>query len=225
MRSLIALLSVTLLAGCMTAGAPPATEPGISVQGTGRVSAAPDTVSVELGAEARAAQLADATAEVDRRMREVLARVKAPGVDVRKTGYNVEPIVEQRQPPTDGGSRIVGYRATNLVQVRTHDVAGIGKLVDAAVTGGANIVRSLRFELDPPGRAEAEARRLAMQDAASKAQQLAAAAGVKLGRLLSVSESFGGGPRPGVAMAMMAAPVEAGQLTITVVVQARYAIE
>jgi uncharacterized protein YggE len=220
---LVLLVVAALLAGCATTGAPAATEPGISVSGTGRVSLAPDIVTVDIGAEARAPQLADATAEVDRRMREVLARVKVPGVDVRTIGYSVEPIAEARPQPSDAGARIVAYRATNIVQVRTRDVNGIGRLVDAAVTAGANVVRSLRFGLDAPERAEAEARRLAVQDAASKAQQLAAASGVKLGRLLAVTESSGG-IRP-MGVTMMAAPIEAGQLDITVIVQARYAIE
>ena len=220
---LILLVVAALLAGCATTGAPPGSEPGIAVQGIGRVSLPPDTVTVDIGAEARAAQLAEATAEVDRRMREVLARVKVAGVDVRTIGYNVEPIADSRPQAGDAGSRIIGYRATNIIQARTHDVAGIGRLVDAAVAAGANVVRSLRFSLDPPDRAESDARRLALQDAASKAQQLAAAAGVKLGRLLAVTESSGG-VRP-MGVTMMAAPVEAGQLDITVIVQARYAIE
>ena len=46
---------------------------------------------------------------------------------------------------------------------------------------------------------------------------------MKLGRLLAVTESSGG-VRP-MGVTMMAAPVEAGQLDITVIVQARYAIE
>jgi len=220
---LVLLVVAALLAGCATTGAPGASEPGIAVQGIGRFSLPPDTVTVDIGAEARAAQLADATAEVDRRMREVLARVKVAGVDVRTIGYNVEPIADSRPQAGDAGSRIIGYRATNIIQARTHDVAGIGRLVDAAVAAGANVVRSLRFSLDPPDRAESDARRLALQDAASKAQQLAAAAGVKLGRLLAVTESSGG-VRP-MGVTMMAAPVEAGQLDITVIVQARYAID
>ena len=221
---ILAILLAMLLAGCATTGAPPAADPGISVTGTGRVSLAPDIVTVDIGAEARAPQLADATAEVDRRMRDVLARVKTPGVDVRTIGYNIEPIAESRQPPPgDAGSRIVGYRATNIVQIKTRDVAGVGRLVDAAVAAGANLVRSLRFGLNTPERAEGEARRLAVHDAAARAQQLAAASGVKLGRLLSVTESSS--PIRPMGVAMAAVPVEAGQLDVTVVVQARYAID
>ena len=78
---ILVVLLAALLAGCAIAAAPPASDPGISVTSTGRVSLTPDIVTVDIGAEARAPQLTDATAEVDCRMREVLARVKTPGVD------------------------------------------------------------------------------------------------------------------------------------------------
>ena len=77
--TLVGLLAA-LLVGWATAAAPPASDPGISATGTGRVSLAPDIVTVEIGTEARARQLTVATVEVDRRMREVPARVKTPGV-------------------------------------------------------------------------------------------------------------------------------------------------
>jgi uncharacterized protein YggE len=62
---ILVVLLAALLAGCATAAAPPASDRGISVTGTGRVSLAPDIVTVDIGAEARAPQLTDATAEVD----------------------------------------------------------------------------------------------------------------------------------------------------------------
>jgi hypothetical protein len=132
----VALLAVLLLAGCASVAPSAPAERGIAVTGSGRVSLPPDTAVLELGAEARAAQLADATAEVDRRMRAVLAQVKAAGVreaDVRTAGYTIDPIAESR-PPGDPGVRIVGYRVSNVVNVRTRDVAGVGRVVDAAVT-------------------------------------------------------------------------------------------
>jgi len=226
LRVHVVLLATVLLTGCAALGAPPGDQ-GIMVTGSGRVVRPPDTAVVEVGVEARAAQLADATAEVDRRMRVVLERVKALGdVDVRTTAYDIEPVGEQRQPG-ESSTRIVGYRVTNVVQVRTRRVDGMGRIVDAAVTAGANVVRNVHFTIDAPERAEAEARALAMQDATGKARQVAAAAGVKLGRLLSVTES--GPMRPvtmaRVTMATAPGPVEPGQLEVTITVQARYAIE
>lgn len=221
------LLAAVLLAGCASLDAPSTGERGIAATGTGRVALRPDTALIDVGAEARAAHLADATAEVDRKMRDVLARVKALGVrdeDVQTTLYFVEPVAEPRQPG-DTSVRIIGYQVSNVVRVRARDVNAVGRIVDAAVAGGANVVRNIHFRLDDPTQAEAKARALAMQDAAAKAQQIAAAAGVRLGRLLSVTE--GSPVRPVVERfaTMAPGPVEAGQVEVTVSLAARYAIE
>ena len=224
LRTPAALLAALLLAGCATV---PAGERGIVVTGTGRVMARPDTGTIDVGVEARAPQLADATARVDRTMREVLARVKALGVsdaDVRTTVYQIDPIAEPRQPG-DEGTRIVGYRVSNVVHVRARPVDRLGAIADTAVTAGANIVRNIQFTLDDPTRLEAEARAAAMRAAAAKATEVAAAAGVRLGRLLSVTESSPGRPLPRMAIQSMAGPVEAGQLEVSVSLEARYAID
>jgi hypothetical protein len=86
-------------------------------------------------------------------------------------------------------------------------------------------VRDVQFTLDDPSRPEAEARVRAMQDAAVRAGQLAAGAGVKLGRLLSVSESSPVRPVARLAIATGPGPVEPGQLEVSVTVEARWAIE
>lgn len=224
-RALATLMAVALLTGCASVGAPP--EEGITVTGTGRVIAPPDTALVSLGAEARAPSLADATAEVDRTMRAVLARVKGAGVrdgDVRTVHYAIDPIAEPRQAG-DRGARIVGYRVTNVVQVRTPDVNGLGRIVDAAVAAGANVVRDVQFALDDPARVEARARTLAMQDAAARAREIAEAAGVRPGRLLSVTAASPIRPVARMSLATGPGPVEPGQLDVTVNLEVRYAIE
>jgi len=225
---LLLLVCVLAIAGCASAGVP-AGEHGIAVTGIGRVTARPDTGTIDVGAEARAPQLADASARVDRTMREVLARVKALGVtdaDVRTIVYQIDPIAESRAP-RDDAVQIVGYRVANVVQVRAREVARLGPIADAAVGAGANIVRNIQLTIDDPARYEAEARALAMRDAAARGGQLAAAAGVKLGRLISVREQSSPPVRPLPRMVLQSAagPVEPGQMEVSVSVDARYAIE
>jgi uncharacterized protein YggE len=226
------LIGAALLAGCAAAGTgavPVPGDAGITVTGIGRVSVRPDLAVVDVGVEARTALLADATAEVNRRMREVLARVKALGVadaDVRTTVFRIEPVSEPRQPPSETSVRIVGYRVVNVVEVRARDVDRVGPIVDAAVGAGANVVGQIQFRLADPVRAEAEARRLAVQAAAETARQTATAAGVRLGRLLATSEAtYAPVSRARLTMAAAGAPVEAGELEVAVNVTARYAIE
>jgi uncharacterized protein YggE len=228
-RWCVAILAGWLLAGCASGWAPGAPR-GNTVTGTGRVASRPDTAVVEIGVEARAPRLAEATAEVDRTLRAVLTAVKARGVrdaDVRTTSYAIDPVAEPRRPGDRGTSlRIVGYRVFNVVQVRTRDVDEVGGIVDAAVAAGANVVRGIHFTLEDPSSAEAEARTLAVQDAAAKAGRIAAAAGLRLGRLLAVRDASPARPMPRMALAATGpGPVEPGQLEVTVSLEARYAIE
>jgi uncharacterized protein len=226
LRAGVVLVVGLLVAACTSVGTSPAGERGIVVTGTGRVALRPDTGVIDVGMEARAPRLADATAEVDRTMRDVLVAVKALGVrdpDVRTTLYTIDPIAEPR--PAGDVTRIVGYRVSNVVQVQARAVDSLGRIADAAVTAGANVVRNIHFAIDDPSRAEAEARALAMQDATARARQVAAAAGVKLGRLLAATESSPVRPMARMSMATVAGLVEPGQLEVVVSLEARYAIE
>jgi hypothetical protein len=196
--------------------------------------ARPDTVLVQVGVEGRAPTLVEATADVTRRATDVIARVKAFGVDekdVTTVSYLIEPLSAPRRSEADV-ARIVGYRVANVVELRIRDLARAGAIIDAAVVAGANTVSSLRFTVADPVRAEAEARALAVRAAATKARQLAEAAGVRLGEVVSVAEGATVRPvferfaRPAVAMAGSApGPVEPGQLEVSVSVEVHYRIE
>jgi uncharacterized protein len=220
-------LAAILLGGCVSA--PPSREPSaISVRATGRVAMKPDTVFVNVGVEARDPALAAATADASRRMSATLARLKALGVadaDIVTVGYSVDPIPAQRRSEEEP-TRIVAYRVSNVVRVRIRDVAAAGQIVDAAVAAGANTVSALQFTVSDPARAESEARAQAVTLAAAKARELAAAAGVPLGEVLSIEEDAPQYPVPVSRARVMSTagpgPIEAGELEITVSVQARY---
>ena len=232
--SVALLLLAALPGGCVRVRVTPEYEAldVVSVNGVGKVSVTPDTMLVDVGVEARVPALADATADASRRMTEVLARVKALGVaaqDITTVAYSVDPIAAPRRTDEEA-SRIVAYRVVNVVRLRIRDLTAGGPVVDGAVAAGANTISALQFTVNDPVHAESEARALAVRAAATKAKEIAAAAGSRLGDLLSVTE--GVGPRPIVAQAaaVMAArpsgpgPVEAGQLEIVVNVHARYRI-
>lgn len=202
----------------------------IAVRGVGRVSARPDAALAQVGAEARAAGLADASAEVARRMASVLERVRALGVgepDVATVAYSVEPLLAPRRGE-DEPARILGYRALNVVQLRVRDLGTLGRVLDAAVAAGANVLRGVTFTVLDHDRLEAEARARAVSDAFERAQQLAAAAGVRLGDLLSLTEGTPGLPVAErfnrAALTAAPGPIEAGAVEIAVSVEARYRI-
>jgi uncharacterized protein YggE len=236
-RSLLTALALAALAaGCAPGMARPSVEDDvIAVTGSGRFSASPDTAVLTLGVEATAATLGEATGDAGRRMTAVVARVKSFGVadaDIATVVYSVDPRMAPMAPmdPTrrDEAPRIVGYRVTNVVQVTVRKISDAGPILDAAVPAGANTVRGVRFTLADPSAAQSQARAEAVRDALAKARQLATAAGMTLGPVLSIRE--GGSVPQFVPMRAMATrpdapPIEPGQLEVTVSVDLRQAIQ
>ena len=223
---LIGILVAVLLAAAGCAGGPLAPQDIVTVNGQGSVGITPDTALTQVGVEARAPQLSDALADATQRMTRVLESVRALGIDskdISTSRLTIEPIAAPRRNESDP-VRIDGYRVGNTAQVRIRDVRTVGRVLDAVVRAGANTVGSLVFTVNDRTAVEAQARTLAVRDAATKAQQLADAAGVRLGPLLSLTEQGIGRPVPvarGIA-AMASMPVEPGEIEVTVTVEARY---
>ncbi len=204
----------------------------ISVSGTGKVSAAPDSASFTVGVEAYAKSVGAATADANARMKAVLDAVAAAGVaakDVRTTQYDVaidRPWKDGKQQP------VAGYRVTTMADVKVRELAKLGKILDAVTAAGSNQLHSLRMErLDPkPQQLEALAR--AYADAREKAKALAIAAGADLGDFVTVAEE-GTSPRPMPMMMMRArgaaadaapAPVSEGELEYGARVEVVFAV-
>jgi uncharacterized protein YggE len=234
----VTLLVLVVLAwvagGCAPAARAESPAPRlISVRGTGRVAVKPDTAVVRLGAEMRAPTVGEATADVARRSSAVIERLKSLGVadrDIATVAYSIDPVLAPRRTEEDA-TRIAAYRVVNVVQVKIRDLAAVGRVLDAALAAGANTMTGLHFTVDDPSRLEAEARARAVKAAMSTAQQLAAAAGVGLGELVSLTEHLAT-PRPMMARmdAVAAAapvamgPVESGEVEVVVSVEASYRI-
>jgi uncharacterized protein YggE len=220
---------------CVTASAQDQTErdfrPSISASGEATVTAKPDRAEIDIGvftladtAQAAGSQNASKLDAVLSALRKVLG----PSADIKTISYSLSP---QYRYPRDGTEpTITGYRAVNTVRVRTDDLEQVGKIIDAATNAGANTIQQLQFELKDPSALRNEALRQAAQQAKSKADAIASALGVRVVRLLSVSE--GGGmviPRvyqSGVARAQSAAaptPIDSGTIdvhaTVSLVVQ------
>jgi uncharacterized protein YggE len=130
---------------------------------------------------------------------------------------------------------ITGYQVTNMVTAKIRDVAKAGDVIDAVTAAGGDYTRidSIGFTVDDPSEYYKEAREQAVTDAAAKAQQLAEAASVKLGKPIYITESsYVPGPiyrQDMIAKAEGApaveTPISPGEMEITVNVQISYAIE
>lgn len=189
MKKIFGLMILIVMMICSTTFAENIYTPIISVSGEGIVEAKPDRATISVGVVTReknpaAVQLANARAATN-----VINSIVALGVERKNisTGnYNFAPIYRH----TDNGKRILeGYEATNSVTVIVDDLNLVGKIIDTALSHGANRVDSLNFGLRDKAAYQDEALRLAVLDAKRKAQVAAAALGKSIVNVRSVSIS------------------------------------
>lgn len=195
----------------------------IRVTGEATITAKPDQAELDLGVVTQAATGQAAAAQNAQKQDAVLAQLRkvlGAGAEIKTVSYSLTP--SYKYPKEGGQPSIAGYTATNVVEVKTGDLAQVGKLIDAATQSGANTVQSLRFTLKDAQAVLSQALREAAAKARAKADALASALGVKIIRVLHVDEA--GQPiRPVYAEAMsmragVAAapptPVEAGTIEV-----------
>ena len=226
---IVPIAFVTVLLGLSAVTPAQAADRQIVVTGEGRVAAAPDMATVSLGVhrEARAADAAmSATSEAARAVLDTLAAAGIAPADIQTTRIGLEP---RYQHSNDGAPpRITGYVASNDLSVRVRDLDGLGGVLDSVIADGANNFAGISFGLTDSGPLEEEARALAVRDARARAETLAAAAGVQLGAVQTITEMGGFvAPEPMMRGAMMEAamvPVAEGQIDVTVQVSVVFAI-
>lgn len=202
---------------------------GITVTGTGTATAAPDVAFVSAGVTTQGATAKAASDANSTTMTAVIAAIKAAGIadkDIQTGNFSINPVYSQNKNDT-GGSTITAYRVDNSVNVTVGVVGDAAKVLDAAVTAGANNNVSIRFGIKDATALQEQALTAAVQQAAGKAGAIATATGVKLTGAYSVTEQSGGGPVPVATRALASAaapsvPVETGQLSVNATVQVTY---
>ena len=177
----------------------------LSVSASADAKRVPDVATISTGvvtqaADANAAMRANAV-----QMDKVMAAIRAAGIaerDIQTSGISLNPNYKhaENQPPT-----IVGYQASNTVNVKVRDLSKLGKVLDTFVAQGANQVNGPNFEVDKPDEAYDEARIAALKKAQARAQTYADALGLKVRRIVSISEGGARFPQPIMMVREMAA--------------------
>lgn len=166
----------------------------ITVNGTGKAVALPNmakfSAGVTTGPQASAEQAMEIMAE---RFNAVLEAVQDAGVeerDVRTTNLAVNPVYDF----DNGRQNLRGFEASQNVEVTMRDLENVGSVVAAATNAGANQLGGIRFEADDIEQVKLQAQQSAIEDARTKADQLADALGVNLGRVKAFSDMGEFGP-------------------------------
>ena len=223
LATLLAAFAMTAAPGTALAQAAPASDGTLlSVSSRAEARKAPDIATFSAGVVTQAADGNAARRQHAEEMNRVLAALKTAGVDgkdVQTSGINLNPQYryEDNQPP-----RITGYQASNTVNVKLREVAKMGKVLDALVASGANQVNGPSFGIDDPEPLYDRARLDALKAARARAETYAGALGVRVRRIVSISEGGAAMPSPMPRMAMMKAeaydstPVAAGESSVSV---------
>jgi uncharacterized protein len=171
----------------------------ISISAEGKVSATPDTATVNLGILVEGDTAEEVQDESSEKINKVVAFVEGQGInenDIQTSGFNINP----RYNYTDGKSKIIGYQASQSVVVKIKNIDEsselVGQILSGATDNGANQINGVSFGLDDPDELKNQARKLAIANAKEKASELAKEAGLKLGKIVSLSESGGNTPFP-----------------------------
>lgn len=203
--------------------------PQVAVTGRGEIKVSPDRATIQIGVQTRATTAAAAAAENASKVQAVLTALRALGLgtdQLSTINYNVYP--EQRY---DQGKEpvIVAYNVTNTVLAEVRQLSQVGRVIDAALSHGANVITSLQFYASNTETARRTAIASAIEKARADAEAAARAARGTLGGLLEINIGAYSPPppRPMMMMARKDAaqaetPINPGEETVTVEVSTRW---
>jgi len=191
MRTILAAAAAMLLA----APAYALQDHSIAVDGSATIAVPPDYATITLGVVSQANAVADALGENSAKMHRVIEALKAIGIperDIATTDFSIQPRYEKvpagQEYDSDDMRAIAGYAVRNNVRVTIGDLSKIAKVIDVSVNAGANASNQVNFALRDPSQLLDKVRIAAMEAARHKAEVFAAAAHLKLIRVLSVSD-------------------------------------
>ena len=205
----------------------------VTMSGQSEVSMAPDQAWVTVGIEARAPKPQEAqqrAAEVMNRVHAQLAALGIPEPAIRTVSFNLNADWNY----ANNKRTLRGYIVTNLVEVRVDDIAKVADVLDRSIAAGGNAIHGVRWDIKERVQVERDALRQAVEDAKQRAEVAVAAAGARLGAVVTITEQrFDYQPKTDMMLqraeaAMDAAastPISPGEMTVRSSVTVSFRIE
>jgi uncharacterized protein len=207
----------------------PAVAPGsatVTTRGSGSVSGTPGIMTLSIGVTTTSVHAGEALTDSSTKANAVQQTLRNAGVaaaDIQTSQLSLSPTY------SNNSSTPNGYQATNMVTAKLRDLSKAGKVIDDAVTaaGDAGRLEGVSFSIDDSSAFASAARKMAVAQARRQADELAAAAGMKVAGLRSISEDSAqtpyrsaGGAVPSSAQASAPVPIQPGVQQTTVDVSA-----
>jgi len=174
----------------------------INISASDKVNVKPDTASISFSVVTENVNLSVAQEENNKKMNESIAMLKQQGIvedDIKTTEYNIYPVYSQYVTPMYSGissefvPKIIKYSMTQTVSAKVRDFSKISTILDALPKMGINKIGNISFIVDDMEKGLAQARAKAFQKAQDKAKSISEQNGIKLGRIINVSDYQDGG--------------------------------
>lgn len=168
----------------------------ISVSGVGEVYAKPDLATIKFSVITEKKSVEEALDENSSKMNDVIGEMKEEGIKEEKlktTSFNIRPRYEYREnnqesSPPSGRRVLVGYEASQTLEVKTKELEKIGTLIDTATQAGANNVDGFNLSIENEDEFKKEAREKAIAAAKEKASNVSNSLGVNLVKIVNFNE-------------------------------------
>jgi uncharacterized protein YggE len=161
-----------------------------TVTGTGEVSGAPSSATFTVGVTKIGSSVDATQNQTNTAVNKIITALKGQGIDakdIKTQDYNVTPNVDY----ANGAQTPTGYTVSTNIIVTVKDASKANTALDAATANGANVLNQVSFTLgdDDKTKLKDQARALAIANAKADAQKIAQQSGIKLGKLINVTEN------------------------------------
>lgn len=191
--------------------------PYINASGDATVSATPDEAKIQFSVVTQAVTAQDAAGQNATLVSAVLSALRSvlgQSTSLQTLNYSLNPTYSN---PRDGSQPvIIGYSASNTVQVTVSDLSMIGKAIDTGIQAGANRVQGLVFDLKDDQPLRVQALKLAVAQAKVNAEAMASGVGLKTGAVIAIQQGGAANIQPVVGALAPAAstPIETGVVNV-----------
>lgn len=196
----------------------------VTVLGSGQIQGIPDTLTADVRIESTAPDVTTTMNQANDRQQKVINALVGAGLnhkDIRTTEVTLRP--QYSNPEPAGTTTVTSYRADNAIEVKIHPPDAASRLLALIVNTGGDAIRisSVNYSIADDSQLVQDARTRAFQDAKNRAQQYAQLSGLRLGKVLFISEESSSAantsesPAPTSPRSMSAVPLEPGQQTVT----------
>lgn len=167
------------------------------ITGNAIISLEADTATLEVGAQTRGKTVAEANQENIKVIDAIIAEVEKVGVEkkyITTSNYNVYFEQDYSVVGTAQSSINGSFVVNNMLRIKIVDITKVSAVIDAASAAGANNIYGLDFQSSKYAETYLEALKDAVTDAKTKAEVLALANGMTLGRVLKAESIDTYGP-------------------------------